>query len=91
MIIERQDLDGLIKKMPVEVAVMKALATKALEGDVAAIKEIQDTVHGKLTDKVETAHTITRMGSVEIGADTPKALEFNVGKPADALNTGEEE
>ncbi len=53
MVIECEDLSGVKVKHPVEVAVMQALAKKALAGDVPAIKEIQDTVYGKLTDSVE--------------------------------------
>jgi len=37
----------------VEDAVYLALIKKALDGDVNAIKEISDTMYGKLTDKME--------------------------------------
>jgi len=37
----------------VEDAVYLALIKKGLEGDVNAIKEISDTMYGKLTDKME--------------------------------------
>ena len=40
-------------KGTVEDAVYLALIKKALEGDVNAIKEISDTMYGKLTDKTE--------------------------------------
>jgi len=33
--------------------VILALISKARQGDIQAIKEIQDTLHGKLTDKVQ--------------------------------------
>lgn len=39
----------------VEDEVMLALVTKARRGDVPAIKEILDTMYGKLTDKTELA------------------------------------
>jgi hypothetical protein len=37
----------------VEDEVMLALITKARKGDVTAIKEVLDTMYGKLTDKVQ--------------------------------------
>lgn len=37
----------------VEDLVMLALINKAMAGDVAAIREIQDTLHGKIPDKNE--------------------------------------
>jgi hypothetical protein len=78
---------GLTVTMPVIEAMTHALAAKAIKhGDVQAFNSLADSAFGKLTDKVETAHTITRMGSVEIGSgDQAKALEFNVGKPADTV------
>lgn len=51
--ITREDLDGNKTKMTVEQAVIQALALKALSGDVPAIKEWQDTLHGKIADKQE--------------------------------------
>lgn len=36
-----------------ETQIMAALAAKARRGDIAAIKEIQDTLYGKVTDKQE--------------------------------------
>jgi hypothetical protein len=53
MIIAGKDVDGLEKQMPVEYHVMKALAMKAMEGDVSAIKEAQDTLYGKVKDVQE--------------------------------------
>lgn len=47
MIVDREDLTGIKQKMPVEVAVMQALALKAMEGDVPAIKEAADSLYGK--------------------------------------------
>lgn len=43
-----------------ETQIMTALAAKARRGDIAAIKEIQDTLYGKLTDKQELS------GSLEV-------------------------
>lgn len=52
--IEGKTLDGKEEKMTVESAVIGALVRKAMNGDVTAIKEIQDTVHGKMPDKLES-------------------------------------
>lgn len=51
-IITGNDISGLEKQMPLEVALMTSLAKKALAGDVAAIKEAQDTVYGKVPEKI---------------------------------------
>ncbi len=73
------ELEG---KITVEDAIALALIKKALSGDIAAIKEIQDTVHGKMTDSSEVKHTYTQMGHVVVGAgDDAKELTFNVGSP----------
>lgn len=50
------------KAMTVEEAVIAALIKKALSGHILAIQEIQDTVYGKMKDKVEItdAPTIIR-------------------------------
>lgn len=50
----------------VEDAVYLALIKKGLEGDVNAIKEISDTMYGKLTDKTEHS------GGMEITGFTVK-------------------
>ena len=42
----------------VEDLVMLALINRAMSGDVSAIKEINDTLYGKLTDKSEVAGAI---------------------------------
>lgn len=36
-----------------EYKVIEALCTKAQDGDVPAIKEVQDTMYGKLADKIQ--------------------------------------
>jgi hypothetical protein len=46
-------LDPNQKKMTIEQAVNIALIQKALKGNIEAIKEIQDTMHGKIKDKTE--------------------------------------
>jgi hypothetical protein len=40
----------------VEDEVILALIKKAKSGDIQAIKEIQDTLHGKIADKSEVKH-----------------------------------
>lgn len=50
--LEVQIKDGLT----VEDEVILALIKKAKQGDVQAIKEIQDTLHGKIIDKTEVKH-----------------------------------
>lgn len=49
-----------------EVLVNHALLTKALGGDLGAIKEIQDTVYGKIVDKSEQVHSFTQMPTVKL-------------------------
>ena len=78
LVISGKDLSEAEAKMPVEVAMMQALVKKALQGDVAAIKEAQDSVYGKIVDKSETNLNMTTMGSV---IRNGKELEFNIGKP----------
>lgn len=41
------------KEMTVEEAIMASLIKKALQGDVPAIREIQDTMYGKIKDVTE--------------------------------------
>ncbi|AGH98885.1 DUF5681 domain-containing protein [Micavibrio aeruginosavorus] len=78
------ELEG---KITVEEAIALALIKKALSGDISAIKEIQDTVHGKLTESSEIKHTYTQMGSVMIGMQGRElsALTFNVGSEANSM------
>lgn len=40
-----------------EIKINRAVILKAISGDVAAYKEIQDTLYGKIPDKVLTAET----------------------------------
>lgn len=64
----------------VEYGVAAALIAAAFKGDVSAVKEIHDTIYGKITDKTETTHTIKKMGKILVEDGTQaKALEFNVG------------
>lgn len=41
-----------------ETQIMTALAAKARRGDIQAIKEIQDTVYGKVSDKQELSGSV---------------------------------
>ena len=45
-------LDGAEGKFSAEYLVNAALLKKAMDGDIPAIKELQDTLYGKLTDKI---------------------------------------
>lgn len=53
MVLHKQDLSGVEKKMTTEVALMTTLIQCGLDGDIAAIKEAQDSVYGKITDKFQ--------------------------------------
>jgi hypothetical protein len=62
----------------------RALINKAAEGDVSAFRELFDSAYGKNTDKIDNNVHYTKMGSVIIGSGADaKALEFDIGKPAD--------
>jgi hypothetical protein len=52
-------LDPDKKQITAEEAVAAALIKKALKGDVAAIREIQDTIYGKIKDKMEISDAPT--------------------------------
>jgi hypothetical protein len=74
-------------------AVAAALLSRALKGDVAAIREILDSAYGKITEKVESTHSFTKMGDivavpagVSIADSRTKgtALEFDIGENPDA-------
>ena len=53
-----KSLDGQEIKATAEEFTMMALVRKAIEGDIMAIKEIQDTLYGKITDKKEINATV---------------------------------
>lgn len=72
----KKHADGLPEGVTIEQAINYALAREASKGDVAAIKEVNDTLYGKLTDKIQNEHTFTQMGRVKIGDN---AIEFDVG------------
>ena len=52
-----------------EADVMKALITKAADGDVSAIKEIFDGAYGKLTDKIDANITSNPVSDILNGID----------------------
>jgi len=51
--VKKNGLSGEELEATAEEFAIMALIKKAWEGDVAAIKEIQDTLYGKITDKTE--------------------------------------
>jgi len=53
LMIEVDTLSGLKERVPADTAINMALMRKAMTGDVAAIKEYQDTLYGKVADKLE--------------------------------------
>lgn len=81
--------------------VAMALLIKAAGGDVAAIRELMDSAHGKITEKVENKHTFTKMGRIIAqpinGADgapaeaAPVALTFDVGSEPGSVSENDEE
>lgn len=60
-------------KLTVEQAIMNSLVRKAIEGDIPAIKESQDSIYGKLSDKTEL--------SGPNGGAIPTKIEINFVKP----------
>ena len=46
----RNNLDDVPVELSTEAHVINSLLRKALDGDVPAIKEVQDTLHGKIAD-----------------------------------------
>lgn len=51
--VKKNGLNGDEIEATAEEFAMMALIRKCWEGDVAAIKELQDTLYGKITDKIE--------------------------------------
>ena len=51
--LKAEGLDGVTGKYSAEYLVNAALLKKAMAGDVAAFKELHDTVYGKIADKQE--------------------------------------
>jgi len=56
VVIEGESLDGIPGRLSVEKAMVQSLIKKALSGNLAAFKEIQNTVYGKITDKSEVVY-----------------------------------
>jgi uncharacterized protein YkvS len=72
--------------MTVEDAVALALLKKAQEGDVAAIKELNDTLYGKITENINNNHSFTQMGRVVVKDEKGEeagSLNFDVGGEVD--------
>lgn len=85
--LSRKEMEALDPKTVGE-QVIASLIVQAAKGDVSAIKEIQDTSHGKLTDKVDNQHSFSRMGRVTAQLAAPEGdergpetveLSFDVG------------
>lgn len=76
---------ALPKGITVEEAINYALVREAAKGDISAIREMQDTVHGKLVDKTEVGLSFTQMGKVMIKTDEngKQSLSFEVGQKAE--------
>ncbi|MGE0109042.1 MAG: DUF5681 domain-containing protein [Bdellovibrionales bacterium] len=77
------ELEG---RITVEEAISLALIKKALSGDIAAIREVQDTVYGKIVETSEISHSYTQMGNVmvRLSDGTMCGLTFDVGIEAAA-------
>lgn len=82
-------LDKKQKKITYEVAVIARLIKKAVDGDIKAIREIQDTIHGKikneddLTIKGAIEHVETKKIDLsKITSEELKSLDKIVSKAA---------
>jgi hypothetical protein len=70
-------LTGAIENITIEDAIALALIQKAITGDVAAIREIYDSVHGKVTEKQEISNVeAPRMVAIRI-IDTSQNKEVD--------------
>ena len=67
----------------VEDKVVLALISQALKGDISAIKEIHDTIYGKIADKIESKHIgqiqYKRISELNINALTKEEKELLFG------------
>jgi len=81
------------RTVTVEEAIYIRQVEKAMSGDAVAFKEIQDTLHGKMKETVESTHTFTQMGNVKIGGGKAgeEALGFDVGKDTDVASEEEDD
>ena len=85
--------DELPDGITYEQALNYKLVDIALAGDLGALKEIHDTMHGKITDKVQTEHSFKQMGKITMSngeGEKKLDLSFNVGAPAEKPETAEE-
>ena len=78
LVIEGKGLTGVNEKMSVEKAVMQSLVRKALEGDVPAIKEAQDTMYGKIEAVVDVKSSDGTMSPNQSRLDEYLALPAQV-------------
>lgn len=54
----KNPITGQLEQLPIQDQLVLALIGKALKGDVAAFKELMDSGHGKITEKIESTQTI---------------------------------
>jgi hypothetical protein len=54
----KNPITGQLEQLPIQDQIVLALIGKALKGDVAAFKELMDSGHGKITEKIESTQTI---------------------------------
>lgn len=98
-LVDERDEDGnkTGRQIPAVEAMTRAQLIKAITGDTNAFKEMMDSGYGKLTEKVETAHTFTQMGRTVVTPDRPvgapveqqpaaKELTFDVGSPLPVID-----
>ena len=71
--------------MTAEELVISALFRKAFDGDMNAIKELQDTLYGKITDKQE----VEVKAEVSTNQATQKVLGVLTDEQLEVLNAGE--
>jgi ribosomal protein L17 len=84
----RKDEDSSKKIKSLRLLARK-LVTKALEGDVAAIKEVGDRLDGKATQQVTVDKTLTVTHIEHTIVDMPKVIEGEVVEVKDATGDGE--
>ena len=71
-----------------EIKINRAIILKAISGDVAAYREIQDTLYGKIPDKVLTAETEPENLDKDI---TDKILQKLTDEDLEEIINGEKE
>lgn len=75
----------------VEDKVKLALITKALSGDVAAIKEIDDTLYGKIADKAEIKADSQMQFNITFGDYKQADRSISETEESDGSTSGQED